>query len=147
MKRIEGSHINDSESVTARKRGLKILLAEDQDLVRETLRRLLSSLGYEDVTAVTNGFALVQRAQQETPDLIITDVDMPVIDGLTAMDRLPDVRCIIASAYEVPAAWRESNAHRLVGCLRKPFRCRDLELLLQDALHGRLGMQVRSASE
>ena len=126
MKRIEGSHINDSESVTVRKRGLKILLAEDQDLVRDSLRRLLNSLGYDDVTAVADGSALVTRAQLQTPDLVITDVHMPLFDGLEAMDRLPGVRCIVASACEVPATWCEANAHRLVGCLRKPFRCQIL---------------------
>jgi CheY-like chemotaxis protein len=62
----------------------KILLAEDNEFSRDLLRRRLEKAGYEIITAI-DGKEAVHAARQHRPDLIIMDLDMPVMDGRAAI--------------------------------------------------------------
>jgi two-component system, OmpR family, response regulator MprA len=61
---------------------MNVLLAEDDRSVRESLVRALTLEGY-DVTAVTNGAEALASLAESTPDVLLLDVSMPVVDGLT----------------------------------------------------------------
>ena len=68
----------------------KILLVEDNEMNRDMLSRRLTRKGYDVVLAV-DGAEGVAMAQTETPDLILMDISLPVIDGLEATRRLKAV--------------------------------------------------------
>ncbi len=84
--------------------GNKILIAEDSDDSRRMLRVFLESYGFEVVEAV-NGKEAVEAAQREMPDLILMDLNMPELDGVTAamvirhILELKDVPIIANSAH------------------------------------------------
>jgi len=65
----------------------RLLIAEDDEFSRDMLRRRLEKAGYETVTA-TNGKEAVSVARESHPDLILMDLDMPVMDGRTAIRLL-----------------------------------------------------------
>ena len=84
----------------------RILLAEDHPLVRDALLGLLGELS-EVVGVVGDGQALVEAAQELKPDIIISDISMPKLNGLDATRALqhctPQSKVIILTAYQEPA--------------------------------------------
>jgi PAS domain S-box-containing protein len=65
----------------------KILLADDNKTNRYYLEKILSNAGY-DVTALKDGKELIEEFERQKPDLIISDVDMPILDGFSAIKKL-----------------------------------------------------------
>lgn len=86
--KVSGGHINRST----------ILLVDDNEDSRIMLRRFLDSHGYRVLEAV-NGLEAVELAQSECPDLILLDLNMPVLDGLVATER---IRASRAACRNVP---------------------------------------------
>lgn len=84
----------------------RILLAEDHPLVRDALLGLLGELS-EVVGVVGDGQALVEAAQELKPDIIISDISMPKLNGLDATRALqhcaPQSKVIILTTYQEPA--------------------------------------------
>ena len=66
---------------------LRILLADDEALIRMDLREMLLDAGYEVLGEASNGEEAVRLARSLKPDFVIMDVKMPVMDGLAAADR------------------------------------------------------------
>jgi DNA-binding NarL/FixJ family response regulator len=81
---------------------MKVLIAEDHQIVRQSLRVLLSSEGYEVVEAGA-GWEAVRLAAEAVPDVVIMDIKLPDIDGLEATRRIatsnPLCKVIVLSAY------------------------------------------------
>jgi len=108
---------------------VKILLAEDHPDSREALSTLLRAFGY-DVRIATNGREAVDIALLEQPDLILMDVMMPIMDGLTATRTLradPDFRQVPILAVTAMAG-AEDHVFA-AGCdawIRKPVNMRSL---------------------
>ena len=65
---------------------IKLLLVDDEQMIRENLAALLSRSGFEVVTAA-DGEEALERVEQITPDLIVMDVLMPRLDGRSAVRR------------------------------------------------------------
>ena len=63
---------------------VRILIADDNPVVRTALRHLLESVGHWEIIDVENGLEAIAQAQEFRPNLIILDLVMPVMDGLTA---------------------------------------------------------------
>lgn len=84
----------------------RILLADDHPDLLKALRDVMDELG-EVVGAVTDGQALVDAAQQLTPDIIFTAISLPRMNGLDATRALqtlaPESRVIILTSYQEPA--------------------------------------------
>ena len=96
----------------------KILLVEDNDMNRDMLSRRLIKRGYEIVTAIS-GDKGIELASSETPDLILMDMSIPVIDGWEATRRIKAVEetsaiPIIALTAHAMAADREKAM--MAGC-------------------------------
>jgi len=109
----------------------RILVVEDQEDNRVILRDLLSTAGYELIEA-TNGQEGVELAQKERPDLILMDIQLPVIDGYEATRRIKGdaalgaIPIIAVTSYALSGD--EAKA-RMAGCdgyVTKPFSPRQL---------------------
>jgi len=118
-------------------RALRIAVADDEPVMREYYSQILPLFGHEVVCAVENGRELVEQCKLLQPDLVITDINMPVLDGLDAAVEIcqdKPVPIIVVSGYhnaELTQRAREAN----VGCyLRKPIKQRDLQPAIDSAL-------------
>jgi DNA-binding NtrC family response regulator len=112
-----------SPSAGGRKR---VLVAEDDDIVRGMLERMLSELGYEVSTARHGQEALDLALGSGTPfDLVITDVRMPRMGGPELGRRLeqrwPGLPVLYISGYDTEASAGTDAAHRRYAFMRKPF--------------------------
>ena len=66
----------------------RVLLAEDEALIRLDLKEMLQEEGYDVVGEVGDGESAIRSAEQLRPDLVILDVKMPGMDGITAAERI-----------------------------------------------------------
>jgi CheY-like chemotaxis protein len=92
---------------------LRICIADDEFDMRDYLARILPRLGHEVVAIAANGKELVAACQQLRPDLVITDVRMPELDGLTAVReirRTQTTPVIIISAHQDPENSPDASA-------------------------------------
>ncbi|MBQ9014021.1 MAG: response regulator [Bacilli bacterium] len=64
--------------------GRKILLVDDEPLLRMDLRDILEDNGYEIIGEACDGFEAVEMCKRHKPDLVIMDIDMPILDGIKA---------------------------------------------------------------
>ncbi|NDA38746.1 MAG: response regulator, partial [Actinobacteria bacterium] len=69
----------------------RILIAEDETLIRMDLAEMLRESGYEVVGEATNGEEAINLAKELKPDLAILDVKMPKIDGITAAESIVEI--------------------------------------------------------
>ena len=90
----------------------KILLVEDNEMNRDMLTRRLQRKGYEVVIAA-DGKEAVRKAQSQTPDLILMDIRLPLIDGWEAMQRIK----IMPETQYIPII--ALTAHAMTGDMEK----------------------------
>jgi two-component system, cell cycle response regulator DivK len=118
---------------------LKVLLVEDTEDNRFMMRRLLEMTGYRVIEAM-NGEEAVKLAQAESPNLILMDLSLPVIDGLAAtrlIRKLPNFEStpiIAVSAHDTSDFQSEAI---LAGCntyVTKPIDFNELEQLIAQLL-------------
>ncbi|WP_182048865.1 ANTAR domain-containing response regulator [Changpingibacter yushuensis] len=120
--------VEQQESDSARA-GFRALVAEDETLIRLDIVETLEEAGYEVVGQASDGEQAIALADELEPDLIVMDVKMPGMDGITAADRiLQDRRCAIVmltafSQSELVERAREAGAMAYVV---KPFTPADL---------------------
>jgi two-component system, response regulator PdtaR len=108
----------------------RILIADDESLIRLDLREMLSHLGYEVVADVGDGQAALDLARKLRPDIVIMDIQMPVIDGITAAEYLTSEQIapvVLLTAYSDQELVERAKSAGVVGYLVKPFR--EAELL------------------
>ncbi|GAA1719904.1 response regulator transcription factor [Fodinicola feengrottensis] len=103
---------------------IRILLAEDTAILRDTLAAVLNLQDDMEVTAeVATGDRIVTAARQYKPDVALLDIDLPGVDGLTAAavlhDQLPECRVLILTALAVPANLRIALEAHVAGFLAK----------------------------
>lgn len=106
----------------------RVLIAEDDAIIRLDLREMLEEEGFE-VLEVGDGAAAVALARAERPDLILLDVKMPVMDGLTAARQLSDERIapiVILTAYSQRELVEQAAQAGAMAYLIKPFQKHDL---------------------
>jgi response regulator NasT len=81
---------------------LSIAVADDDEQMRSYYQRILADIGHEVTAAVENGQALLDVCRVNRPDLVITDIQMPVLDGIAAVTELcqeEPLPVILVSAY------------------------------------------------
>jgi signal transduction histidine kinase/DNA-binding response OmpR family regulator len=103
----------------------RVLVADDNDLVRESFVQLLSAEGY-DVQSAVDGLQAVEMAEAWTPDVVLLDIHMPRLSGLEAARRLraspalPHVTLLMMSGMALNEAWiRHAKAAGFDDCLDK----------------------------
>jgi two-component system, response regulator PdtaR len=115
-------------------KSLRISIADDEPDIRDYLARILPRLGHQVVSAADNGRQLVADFQRLSPDLIITDVRMPELDGLSAIEEIRrdrPVPVIFISAHQDSKLLTEPPAGTTL-ILTKPID----RQVLQDAIAG-----------
>jgi response regulator NasT len=109
---------------------LRIAVADDELDMREYLQRFLPRLGHEVVAAVDNGRRLVEVCHDLAPDLVITDIKMPELDGIeaaTSIFRHRPTPVILVSAFHDPELIARAEQDHVMAYLVKPVKLADLE--------------------
>ncbi len=112
---------------------LRIAVADDELDMREYFQKLLPRLGHQVVGAAKDGKALIELCRQTRPDLVITDIKMPDMDGIDAAVQIYNeqpVPVILVSAFHDPALIARAEADHILGYLVKPVKPVDLELTI-----------------
>src|SRR4051794_9309052 len=116
---------------------IRILIADGEPLQRMDLRDMLTEQGYQVIGEVRDGLSAVARARTERPDVVIMDIQMPVMDGLSAAEIL--IREQIAPVVLATALSDQESIHRakLVGVISyiiKPLRESEIAPTIEMAL-------------
>jgi two-component system cell cycle response regulator DivK len=117
----------------------KILVVEDTEDNRQILRDLLGMAGYDMVEA-HNGAEGVEKAAEHKPDLILMDIQMPVMDGYEATRRIkanPDLKSIPVIAVTSYALSGDEQKTRDAGCddyIAKPYSPRQMLAKVREIL-------------
>ncbi|MFF0904863.1 UNVERIFIED_CONTAM: response regulator [Kocuria sp. CPCC 205316] len=115
----------------------RVVVAEDETLIRLDIVEMLRDAGYEVVAEADNGQRAVELAREHRPDLVLMDVKMPVLDGITAAEQIasdriaPVVLLTAFSQRELVERAREAGAMAYVV---KPFTVDDLVPAIEIAI-------------
>jgi two-component system, response regulator PdtaR len=108
---------------------LRIVVADDEPDMREYLRRVLPRLGHEVVGVAANGRELVEICRATSPNLVITDIKMPEMDGIDAaveIYREHPCAVVLVSAHSGSDLVERAAADHALGYLVKPIKQADL---------------------
>jgi two-component system, response regulator PdtaR len=109
---------------------LRIAVADDEVEMRDFFEKVLPRFGHQVVAVAENGVQLVEHCRQLKPDLVITDIKMPELDGIEASrqiccERLVPV--ILVSAYHDPELIARAETDQVLAYLVKPIGLADLQ--------------------
>jgi two-component system, response regulator PdtaR len=115
----------------------KVLIAEDEAIIRLDLKEMLEEEGFDVVGEAADGEAAIRLAGERDPDLVILDIKMPGVDGLSAAERI--VGDDLAAVLILTAFSQRDLVHRAaeagaMGYLVKPFQKSDLVPAIEVAL-------------
>jgi two-component system, response regulator PdtaR len=115
----------------------RVLIAEDEALIRLDLREMLIEEGYDVVGEAGDGETAVQLTEDLTPDLVILDIKMPIMDGLAAAEKIAGSRLapvVILTAFSQRDLVERARAAGAMAYLVKPFQKSDLVPAIEVAL-------------
>jgi DNA-binding NarL/FixJ family response regulator len=120
-------------------RRIQVVLADDHDLVRSGIKALLSTVdGVEVIAEARNGNELLQLLETVKPDVVMTDISMPGMDGITAIaeihSRYPEVRVVVLSMYDTVDFVKRAVANGACGYLMKDAPPFELEQALRSVM-------------
>jgi len=102
---------------------IRLLVADDQDVVRQGVKALLAGTEIKVVAEVVDGLAAAKQALETEVDIVLLDIRMPAGDGLTALGRIkldkPDLPVLLFSAFDNPASVARAIALGASGFLLK----------------------------
>jgi two-component system, response regulator PdtaR len=107
----------------------RVVIAEDEALIRMDLAEMLGEQGYEVVGEAGDGAKAVSLAEELRPDLVILDVRMPVLDGIAAAERIAAQRIapvVILTAFSQRELVERARDAGAMAYLVKPFSASDL---------------------
>jgi AmiR/NasT family two-component response regulator len=110
--------------------GLRIVVADDESEMRDFFEKVLPRFGHQVVAVAENGLQLVEHCRQLRPDLVITDIKMPDLDGIEASSQICRERplpVILVSAYHDPSLIARAEADHVLAYLVKPIGLADLQ--------------------
>jgi AmiR/NasT family two-component response regulator len=115
----------------------RVLIAEDEALIRLDLAEMLVEEGYDVVGEAGDGETAVRLAEEHRPDLVILDIKMPIMDGLAAAEEIAGARIapvIILTAFSQRDLVERARAAGAMAYLVKPFQKSDLVPAIEVAL-------------
>lgn len=119
-----------------RKNKLRILIADDVQETRRNTRLMLSEIEHVEVVAIaSNGKQAVEMTEEQRPDIVILDINMPEMDGLTAfkyiVQTFPGTGCIIISGEKDEVTMQKAKAIGAHEFLSKPFTIDEMETAIR----------------
>ena len=111
------------------KPSLRVVVAEDEALIRLDLVEMLTEAGYEVVGQAGDGEAAIAITEKEKPDLVVMDVKMPKLDGISAAERIANQRIapvVILTAFSQRDLVERARDAGAMAYLTKPFTIDDL---------------------
>ena len=115
----------------------RILIADDESLIRLDLREMLSELGYDVIGEAGDGRAALDIARKLLPDLVVMDIKMPGLDGIAAAEQLTRERIcpvVLLTAYSDQELVERAREAGVVGYVVKPFRPTELMPVIELSL-------------
>jgi two-component system, response regulator PdtaR len=115
--------------VTVTDSATRIVIAEDEAIIRLDLKEMLEEEGFQVVGEASDGDAAIRLATEKRPDLVIMDVKMPGMDGLTAAEKIRDEglgAVLILTAFSQKDLVQRAAEAGAMGYLVKPFQKSDL---------------------
>ena len=118
---------------------IRVVLADDHDLVRSGIKALLSTVeGVQVIAEARNGQELLAVLDSVQPDVVMTDISMPVMDGITAIAEIharhPEVRVLVLSMYDTVDFVKRAVANGACGYLMKDAPPFELEQALRSVM-------------
>jgi len=128
---------------TAENRPARILVAEDEALIRLDLVEMLTDAGYEVVGQATNGVEAVSLAKELKPDLAILDVKMPELDGISAAQEIIEISPVLMlTAFSQKELVERARDAGVMAYVVKPFSISDLTPAIEIAMSRHLQMRT-----
>ena len=115
----------------------RVIIADDEALIRMDLREMLTNLGYLVVGEVADGRSAVNQARELRPDVVVMDIKMPDMDGIEAAQVLTEERIaptVLLSAYGQRELVDRAREAGVVAYLVKPYREEELAPAIEVAL-------------
>jgi response regulator NasT len=132
-----------ADSATPR---IKILVAEDEALIRMDLVEMLNEAGYEVVAEAADGAQAIELAQLHKPDLAILDVKMPVLDGISAAEKIIAIAPVLMlTAFSQRELVERARDAGVMAYVVKPFSVGDLIPAIEIAISRHVQMRSLAA--
>jgi len=129
---------------------VRVLLADDHSIVAEGLKKLLEP-EFELIGIVGDGFALLEAAAEKKPDVIVTDISMPGLNGVEALEELkkknPDVHVVCLTMHRELAYARRALDAGALGYVLKHSAPEELVMAVRAAAEGRTFITPAIAGE
>ena len=118
-------------------KGIKILIAEDEYIILRGLKSALERLGHQIIGEVNNGKKAVEIALERKPDLIIMDINMPLLNGIEAIKKINEkllIPSIIVTGYNKKELIEEATDVGVFAYLIKPIDEKELKPAIEIAM-------------
>lgn len=120
---------------------LRVLVVDDEPLVREMLKELLKDLGYEVVALASGGKSAIEKTTLYKPDVVCLDINMPDINGLDALASIKtvsaDILVIMVTANSGVNTVQQAIRTGADGYILKPFKSQDIDTAIRKAISKR----------
>jgi two-component system, response regulator PdtaR len=117
---------------------LRIAVADDEPDMRDYFQEVLPRLGHTVVSVAENGEQLIEQCRAVEPDLVITDIKMPQVDGIDASIRICQARpvpVILVSAHQDSTLIQRAETDHIMAYLMKPVKQSELAPAIALAMH------------
>ena len=122
---------------------IRILVAEDEAIIRMDLVEMLGEAGYEVVAEAADGAQAIELAQLHKPDLAILDVKMPVLDGISAAEKIIAIAPVLMlTAFSQRELVERARDAGVMAYVVKPFSIGDLVPAIEIAISRHLQMRT-----
>jgi response regulator NasT len=126
---------SQSSSKSSTSPATRILVAEDETLIRMDLVEMLTEAGYEVIAQATNGEEAIALANEHKPDLAILDVQMPVLDGISAAEKIITIAPVLMlTAFSQRELVDRARDAGVMAYVVKPFTISDLVPAIEIAI-------------
>ena len=116
----------------------KVLVVDDSGIIRMQLKKMLEELGHEIAGLAENGQEGYEIYKQEQPDIVTMDINMPVLNGLSTVEKIiadfPDAVIIMISSIDDRTITYECIGAGAVDFINKPIQIDELQTKLESAL-------------
>jgi AmiR/NasT family two-component response regulator len=127
--------MNQQTSIEKPIEKIRILVAEDETIIRLDLVEMLTEAGYEVIAQAENGAVAIELAKEHKPDLAILDVKMPEVDGITAAEQIISISPVLMlTAFSQRELIERARDAGVMAYVVKPFSINDLVPAIEIAI-------------